>query len=526
MKKFRFIALMIFLQFSILYSLSGRTEPTSQNGPYDFRIRFSFTDEISRTPIDGRIIVGFHNNVTKPINNPDLFDPQPTFACDFRNWRPGESFVMDGSNATCWKGDLNSLNGWYGVQAVLKINKKERSIEATGNGLTIKNIVYIEKGKMCRPLDMLFTQSIGEPKKFEEKEFVKKVNLESPLLAEFYGEPQSIQAAVILPKSYFTESTRIYPSVYVFGGWGSSHSDALAEYPQKRYGMYGFGEEKVFVFVNHECRTGYHVFCSSETNGPREETFFQELVPFIEREYRVNKDPMTRFLMGQSSGAWAGLWLLINYPEQFGGAYVGSPDPVDFTDFVGTNIYEENANMYSDEKGEIKYLLENISMKDFVGLDRIAGRGEQMYSFDATFSRRKSDGHPQRLFDWDTGVVNSDVAAFWEKHDLSKVVSRMDGEKWKLLQGKIHIYVAEDDIFGLNRPVHSFHEILQKKGLDSDILFLPSGGHNVWTDELRTLIHRDMDDVTHETANDRCGFEHHRSCPRPQREDGVGSPGP
>ncbi len=498
MKRIWSIAVVIFLQVSILYSISGKTESSSLNGPYDFKIRFSFTDKISKTPIDGRIIVGFHNNPYKPINNPDLFDPQPTFACDVRNWKPGESVVLDGSNATSWMGNLDSLNGWYGVQAVLKINKKARSLEAKGNALTIKNIVYVEKGKMCRPLDLLFTISLSEPRKFAEKEFVKKVNLDSPLLTEFYGEPHSIQAAVILPKSYFTDSTRTYPSVYVFGGWGSSHYDALAEYPQKRYGMYGFGEEKVFVFVNHECRAGYHVFCSSETNGPREETFFRELVPFIEKEYRVNKDPQTRFLMGQSSGAWAGLWLLINYSNQFGSAYVASPDPVDFTDFTGTNIYEKNANMYFNSKGEIKYMLEKISMKDFVGLDRIAGWGEQMYSFDAAFSKRNIDGQPQHLFDWDTGVINSEVADYWEKHDLSKVVSWLDRKKCKLLHGKIHVYVAEDDSFELNRPVHAFQKILQKKGIDSDIRFLPSGGHNVWTDELRNMIHRDMDDVIHE----------------------------
>lgn len=501
MKRFWFIAVVIFLQVSILYSISGQTESSSLNSLYDFKIRFYFTDEISKTPIDGRIIVGFHNNVYKPINNPDLFDPQPTFACDFSNWKPGEFVVLDGSNATSWMGNLNSLNGWYGVQALLRINKKERSPVAKGNALTIKNIVYIEKGKMCRPLDLLFTISLSGPEKFAEKKFVKEVNLDSPLLTEFYGEPHSIQAAVILPKSYFTDSTRTYPSVYVFGGWGSSHYDALDEYPQKRYGMYGFGEEKVFVFVNHECRAGYHVFCSSETNGPREETFFRELVPFIEKEYRVNKDPQTRFLMGQSSGAWAGLWLLINYSNQFGSAYVASPDPVDFTDFTGTNIYEKNANMYFNSKGEIKYLLEKISMKDFVGLDLIAGWGEQMYSFDAAFSRRNSDGQPQHLFNWDTGVISSEVASYWEKHDLSKVVSRLDRKKCKLLQGKIHVYVAEDDSFGLNRPVHSFQKILQKKGIDSDIRFLPSGGHNVWTDELRNMIHRDMDDVIHEAIN-------------------------
>ena len=492
MKRLLFVAIAIFLQVSILCGQTA-SEIAVGSRAYDFKIRFSFTGEISKTPISGRIIVGFHSDPTKPVNNPDLFDPQPTFAWNVSNWKPGEAFVLDGANAISWKGNLNDLSGWYGVQAAIRINKKARSLEAPGNGLTIKNIVYIEKGKMCRPLDLLFNIPIPERRPFKESEFVKEANLASPLLTRFYGEPQSIQAAVILPASYFTDSAKTYPSVYVFGGWGSSHFDALDGYPQERYGMAGFGQEKVFVFVNHECRAGYHVFCSSETNGPREETFFQELVPFIEREYRVMKNPCTRFLMGQSSGAWASLWLLLNYPEQFGGAYVAAPDPVDFTDFVGTNIYEKNANMYVDAKGETKYLFDKISQKDFTGLDRIAGWGEQMYSFDAAFSGRNGDGEPLHLYNWDTGAVDPEVASSWKAHDLSKVIFRMDRQKRKSLQGKIHIYVADDDSFGLNRPVHAFQKILQKRGIVADILFPASGGHDVWTDELRKQIHNDMD---------------------------------
>jgi S-formylglutathione hydrolase FrmB len=502
MKKLVLVALAIFLQFSIMYC---QTAPGSgaESNTYDLKIRFSFTDEISKTPINGRIIVGFHNDLSKPISimaEESLFDPQPTFAWEVSNWKPGEPVVLDSSSAVSLNGNLNSLNGWYGVQAVIKINKRARTVEADGNAQTIKNIVYIEKGKMCRPLDLLFTNPLSGSKKFAEQEFVKEANIDSPLLTEFYGEPDLIQAAVILPKSYFTDSARTYPSVYVFGGWGSTHYDALPGYQQERYGMIGFGEEKIFVFVNHECRCGYHVFCSSETNGPREETFFKELVPFIEKKYRVNKNPQTRFLMGQSSGAWAGLWLLINHPDQFGGAYVASPDPVDFSEFTGTNIYGKNANMYYNAKGEKKYLFENISVEDLTALDRISGWGEQMYSFDATFSKRNSNGQPQRLFDWDSGKVNPEVARSWETHDLSKVVSMLKQEKMKLLQGKIHIYVAEDDSFGLNKPVHAFQKILKKKGIKSDIRFPHSGGHNVWNDELRKTIHEDMDGLIHALA--------------------------
>ena len=288
------------------------------------------------------------------------------------------------------------------------------------------------------------------------------------------------------------------------GGWGSTHFDALDEFQQKRYGMSGCGGEKIFVFINGACRSGYHVFCSSETNGPREETFFQELIPFIEKEYRVDRNPRTRFLMGQSTGAWASLWLLLKRPDQFGGAYVGSPDPVDFTDFVGTNIYEKNANMFFDPTGGLKYFAAGggakdepprVAVKDFVGCDRIAGWGEQMYSFDASFSEKGPDGEPRRLFDWSTGKIDPAVAASWEGHDLSKVVSGMNRKTRNALQGKIHVFVADNDPFGLNRPVLAFQKVLAKKGVEADIRLLSNAGHAVWTDDLRKSIHEDMDRI-------------------------------
>jgi S-formylglutathione hydrolase FrmB len=403
-----------------------------------------------------------------------------------------------------WAGDLDSLEGWYGVQAVLKINRNARSVEAAGNAATTRNVVFIEKENREHPLDLLFHLRFKERPAFKESEFLKEVNIPSDLMTRFSGRPESLQAAVVLPPGYFQNPEKTYPTLYAMGGWGASHYDAIAGNPQKRYGVPGFGEEKILVFINHECRTGYHVFCSSETNGPREESFFRELVPYIEREYRVDKNPGTRFLTGQSSGAWAALWLLIKYPDQFGGAYALAPDPVDFTEFTGTNIYAKNANMYTTAEGATKYFnsredvkdkdyIGNMSIRDFVGLDRIAGWGEQMSSFDATFSPKDGAGEPRRLFDWNTGAVDPEVAASWESHDLSKVVSRMDAGRKEILAGKIHVFAAEDDDFGMNRPVRAFERTLKAVGLEAEIRFFVSGGHNLWTDDLRKAIHADID---------------------------------
>lgn len=499
MKKPLSVPCLLFLGFVTLFP---RQDAAPAAGSQELRLRFSFTSEVSQSPVSGRIIVGFHRDPAAAINNPDLFHPQPTFAWDVRDWQPGEAITLDGRDAVCWHGDLAELDGWYGVQAALKTNRMARTVRGAGNAVTAKGVVLIEKGGMCRPLDLLFHIPFGGARKFKESEFVKEAAIDSPLLTRFYGKPQVVQAAVILPPSYFQQPDRRYPSVYVMGGWGSTHLDGLTAEQQKRYGMAGCGAEKVFVFLNGECPAGYHVFCSSETNGPREESFFQEVIPFIEKEYRVERDPAARFLMGQSSGAWASLWLLFRRPDQFGGAFAGSPDPVDFTEFIGTDIYRKGANLFADAAGQPKCFTlpgeagsapVQVSLRDFVGLDRIAGWGEQMYSFDAAFSRRGPDGEPLRLCDWETGEVDPAVAAFWRRHDLSRAAAALSRSQKRALQGKIHVYVADNDPFLLDRPVRAFARTLAGQGISAKIRVIPDAGHAVWNDELRKSIHEEMD---------------------------------
>lgn len=495
-------AIIVLILIPVLYCNATQADSLYLNNHYQLKIRFAYTEEISKTPLSGRLILGFQKNTSKFVNNPDPMDPQPTFAWDIKEWKPGESVVLDSKNALSWKGDLDSLDGWYCVQAYFKANSQVRGIDGAGNALTIRNIILIEKGNMCRPVDLLFTRLLTGPGRFKETEFIKEIKIDSKILAEFYGKRDTIYAAVILPKSYYKEPEKVYPTVYVLSGWGATHYDGLAEGQHKRYGMYGFGEEKIYVFANHECRTGYHEFCNSENNGPREETFFRELLPYIEKNFRVDKRPVTRFLMGQSSGAWAGLWLLINYPDQFGGAFVSAPDPVDFTEFNRTNIYEKNANIFYYSDGKIKYpfrnSFQNVSNMDFLGIDRIAGWGEQFYSWDATFSTKDENGQPKHLFNWETGIIDPLIADSWKKYDLSRVVSNLEKKNKKLLEGKIHIYVANNDDFGLDVPVRAFSEIMVKEGIGAQIIFLPEGGHfGVWTDDLRNMVHNEIDNIVH-----------------------------
>src|SRR6201996_493468 len=61
--------------------------------------------------------------------------------------------------------------------------------------------------------------------------------------------------------------------------------------------------------------------------------------------------PSGRLLTGHSSGGWAALWLQVTYPKLFGGTWPTSPDPSDFRDFLGIDLYAPNANVYRKPDG-------------------------------------------------------------------------------------------------------------------------------------------------------------------------------
>ena len=166
----------------------------------------------------------------------------------------------------------------------------------------------------------------------------------------------------------------------------------------------------------------------------------------------MDAQPSGRFLTGHSSGGWATLWLQVAYPKIFGGTWSTSPDPSDFTDFTGPDIYAKDANLYRKadgkawpllrEKGEVK-----ATFEDFAKLERVLGPyGGQMSSFEWVFSPRGEDGRPAPLFDRDTGRVDPAVAAYWREHyDIAHRLRTSWPALKNDLDGKIHVIVGDAD---------------------------------------------------------------------------------
>ncbi len=312
---------------------------------------------------------------------------------------------------------------------------------------------------------------------------VEPFELRSALLSEFAGTDVEIEAMVMTPPNF--DPDHGYAVHYVVHGFGGGRKSSAVRYAMKLQSRVDAGTAppmlRVFLDANH--RLGHHVFADSANTGPWGTALVQEFLPAIEARYGAIADPRARFVSGHSSGGWASLWLQVRYPEAFGGVWSTAPDPVDFRDFTGIDLYAFD-DMYRDPKGNPVQLVHKggkpvLSFEDYTRSEiQRQPIGGQIYSFDAVFSPRNDDGQPRPVFDRDTGRIDHDVVEAWKAYDIRLRLR----EQWPTLApklaGKLHIVVGSQDTFGLHRAVILLKAELEALGSDAEVVVVEGRDHS------------------------------------------------
>ena len=180
------------------------------------------------------------------------------------------------------------------------------------------------------------------------------IDFVSPALSEFWGRPIHMRAAVVLPPSYDSSKTR-YPTVYLTHGFGA---DMKALVQRNAVNTNKLMEEKkipemIWVMLLEATPTGTHEFADSVNNGPWGQALTTELIPYLEKKYRMDARPSGRLLTGHSSGGWAAMWIQVSHPGFFGGTWPTAPDPGDFRNFAAGADLTRNppSNFYFNDDG-------------------------------------------------------------------------------------------------------------------------------------------------------------------------------
>jgi S-formylglutathione hydrolase FrmB len=458
-----------------------------------------FTDPSLNRTYTGKLYIFTQSDTTKRIpNNPD--PSQAMFAWMVKDVKDEITVTTDQASNRYLPNGMSTLKpGYYKIAGILDTDFEERGTFNAGNIYARKEaILYVdEQGKGTATI--AFTSFIAS-RIIRETEQIKEVVLKSKLLSDFRKKDIFMKAAVRLPASYKNDSTRLYPIVFVIPGWGGTHYDMQGSMPVRRYGM-DMGKDKIYVYLNPETQSpfGLHAFVDSRVNGPWGKALVEELIPHLENKYRIVKDASQRFVMGQSTGGYGSLWLQLNYPDAFGGCWSVSPDPVDFTSFIGINLYEKDVNLYTNKEGKERGIFfmqgkPTMTTRVMAAVENFTGDGEQLQAFEAEFGVPDKKGRPQQVYDHTTGKVDPAVVKSWEPYDLGKFIQRNASKLSGKIHGKVHVYAGAADNFLLNEAVTAFTQKAVAAKVPVVTELIPGADHwNIWSEAFTKRVVAEID---------------------------------
>jgi hypothetical protein len=296
--------------------------------------------------------------------------------------------------------------------------------------------------------------------------WVERFRFQSPMLSKFWGRPIYLGATVLLPKDYRT-STISYPVLYEQGHFSTGAPLRFEEGGDlhREWIKDNFPRTIVVTFQHPTPYFDDSYAVNSVNNGPYGDAIMQELIPEIEKRYRIIKEPWARWLHGGSTGGWEALALQIFHPDFFGGTWAYCPDPVTFSDVEGINIYKDENAYYKqvtewhrtptinsrEVNGEVRQTSQQRNWMELVNGTK--GRsGHQLDIWSATYGPLGEDGYFKPVFDKKTGKVDRGVAEYWrENYDLLHILRKNWATLGPKLVNKLYIYMGDADTYFLDR---------------------------------------------------------------------------
>lgn len=148
------------------------------------------------------------------------------------------------------------------------------------------------------------------------------------------GDPPQRRIPVYLPPSYETAPTRRFPVLYVLSGFTGRGRMLLNDNPWSpslderldRLIESGACGEMIVVMPDCLTRFGGSQYLDSSATGPYETHLIDELVPWIERTFRVLPGREHRGVAGKSSGGYGAIMLGMRHPDIFSAVACHSGD--------------------------------------------------------------------------------------------------------------------------------------------------------------------------------------------------------
>jgi len=461
------------------------------------RFEISFPAAAHAGPITGRVYLMISS---KSDPEPRLQIGRigaPFFGRDVEKLAPGQAAMIDASDLGSPVLSLSEIPaGDYWVQALVNVYSEFRRSDghvvwmhddqwegqrwnrSPGNLYSRPQRVTFD-GAKGYSISLVCDQVIAPVAIPPDTPWVKRFRMQSPMLTKFWGRPIFLGATVLLPRDY-DQANLYYPVLYQQGHFslaaplnfdiGPAGRELHNEWVKDDF------PRMIVVTLQHPNPYFDDSYAVNSVNvGPYGNAILQELIPEIEKRFRIIRQPWARLLAGGSTGGWEALALELFHPDFFGGTWAYCPDSVDFSDVEGINVYQDKNAFYKqfewrrvptvnsrETNGQIRQTSEARNRFELV--NGTHGRsGEQLDIWSAVFGPLGEDGYFDPLFDKRTGAMNPRVAEYWKDHyDLRNFMEKNWSELGPKLVDKVHVFVGDADNFFLNNSTRKLEDWMKK----------------------------------------------------------------
>ena len=279
------------------------------------------------------------------------------------------------------------------------------------------------------------------------------------------GDKHVRDLIVYLPPGY-EETSESYPSVYCLTGFtgrgkmllnDAAFTPNLAERMDK---LINSGAIRPMIAVMPDCFTYYggSQYINSAATGNYEDYLIDEIVPYVDENFRTVDSREARAVMGKSSGGYGSLIMGIRHPDVFGLVCSTSGDAY-FELCYPMDIPKALRAIKGDPAGFMKkfWSEEKKGKDDFPAVN--------MIGMSACYSPNADSPWGYDLpFDLETGEMRGDVWRRWLEHDPVRLVEK-SVENLKSLK-LLYIDAGTRDEFALDLGARVLSKRLRDLGVD------------------------------------------------------------
>ncbi len=409
--------------------------------PQKLRFEVTIPAAAAATPVTGRVFVMISRTNDREPRLQIGRTGVPFFGHDVTGLQPGKPASIDDSDLGSPLESLSEIPpGEYFVQAMVNVYSEfkradghvvwmhddqwegQRWNRSPGNLYSDVQKVRIDP-KQGGTIALSAAHVVPPVEVPPDTAFVKRFKFQSPTLTKFWGRPIYLGAVVLLPRDYDRE-TMSYPVNYVQGHFsiGAPYGFDEKNDFSKAWLSDNFPRMLAVTFQHPNPYFDDSYAVNSVNVGPYGDAVMDELIPEVEKRFRVIREPYARILSGGSTGGWEAAALQIFHPDFFGAAFSYCPDSVTFTDVEGINIYEDENAFYkmdgwrkvptaNSRRTNGQLVMTSEQRNHFELAQGTKGRsGEQLDIWSAVFGPLGKDGYFEPLFNKRTGEINREVA--------------------------------------------------------------------------------------------------------------------